>query len=111
LVGTAKLVARLYYSGDHARAEPLLAWLETAVAAAGVTPERDPSVAAYLYAARAERAMWSADAEQQIVLLEKAVAAFEAAGDRRNACCHRPRIGNALSRRGMPADAAAHLRP
>lgn len=76
---------------DRARADR---WLDRARARAGVAPA--PIADAWLHALSASRALHDGDLATFLVDTERAIDAYERAGDARNACNQRVRLANAL---------------
>ncbi len=107
LIGMGRLVSRLFYGGDFKVADGMLAWMELK---GRDIMSHEPAVAGWVTYSRANRAMWLAETEEEVRLLEEAMKSFEAAGDLRNACVHRQNLGNGLSLFGAYDEAEKHLR-
>jgi serine/threonine protein kinase/tetratricopeptide (TPR) repeat protein len=100
VVCTARVAQRLIFLGHPTIAEPMVHWLEQLPDAA-----TEPGIGAWVHATRAVRAMWLGEIEEEVRALHAAVAAFEAAGDLRNACTYRQNAAHCLSAIGALEEA------
>ena len=107
LIGMGRLVSRLFYGGNFKLADGMLAWMELK---GSDIKSQEPAVAGWFAHARANRALWLNETEEEIRLLAQAMKSFEAAGDLRNACVHRQNLGNGLSAFGADEEGEKHLR-
>ena len=107
LIGTARVTSALYLAGDPSAADEML---EVLVRNSQGFREREPSVAGWIHFARAARAMWTGEVEQDCVDTLAAVERFTAAGDLRNACMNRVNAGCGLSCMGVYGEAERELR-
>lgn len=107
VMGGAHVASHLFYSGEREVAEPLLIEIE-------VTGKeiilREPTAAAWVYFARANRAAARFEIEDEIECTRLCMEQFERVGDVRNVCRHRLNLGVALSQVGEWQDAEWHLR-
>jgi tetratricopeptide (TPR) repeat protein len=107
-IALAKVAQVLFACGHRARAEILLAALESEIAALAAA---DPVVAANLHFARAFRAdTLLADPAAVLVETERCASCFEAVGDARQACFHRTNVGYAKFELGLFREAERDLR-
>jgi tetratricopeptide (TPR) repeat protein/tRNA A-37 threonylcarbamoyl transferase component Bud32 len=88
-IAATRLAEQLIIHARLDRADVLLARLATSLDAPS------PAVAGRIHAARALRARYGGDAGGNLAEIERAAACFDAAGDRRNACVRRERLGYA----------------
>jgi tetratricopeptide (TPR) repeat protein len=92
---------QLIFAGRLARADELLAAIAGMVEQQGGTALLDPLTLAQVEHVRGVRAAHGGDVGRFLVHLEAAVAAFERAGDRRNAGLERPTVGWCFAEIGM----------
>jgi len=91
-LAATRLAEQLIIHGRLERADTLITRL--AVLLESPHPV-SPAVAGRIHAARALRARYAGDAAGNLAGVERAAACFDAAGDRRNACVRRERLGYA----------------
>jgi tetratricopeptide (TPR) repeat protein len=99
----------LVFGGRYEAADELLQ-LVADLAGEGDGAEAAPQVAALLHQARAARASTRGDLGACLVSMEAALAAFERAGDERNACTARANLGFVYTELGDTARAEVELR-
>ncbi len=107
VVAMTRVAEQLIIVGETVLADALLARLTS------VEPqlaERDPAALGRVLTVRALRARFAGRAEENLRIVEAAVAAFERAGDRRNLCMRRERLGYARLEIGDNELAAATLK-
>ena len=107
VLGACRVAGSLFYGGLVERGNALLARVE---AGGAKVIADDPIASAWVHYARSMRATVRSDPEDEHVALERAVVAFDAVGDRRNACLHRVNMGAGLQNLGMLELAEEHLR-
>ncbi len=106
-VAGARAASQLFFTGEPTLAEELVARVE---AMRPRFEERDPAVAAWIDHARSVRALYFGDLGAYVRLKGAAVTGFEQAGDRRNACVQRAKLGYGLLQVGAFAEAEQVLR-
>jgi tetratricopeptide (TPR) repeat protein len=89
VLAATRLAEQLIIHGRTERADALLARLGT------VADDAQPGVAGRIHAVRALRARFAGDVAGNLAAVEAAAACFDRAGDRRNACVRRERLGYA----------------
>ncbi len=88
-LAATRLAEQLIIHGRTARADQLLARL------GAIADDAHPGVAGRIHAVRALRARFAGDVARNLREVEAAAACFDRAGDRRNACVRRERLGYA----------------
>jgi tetratricopeptide (TPR) repeat protein len=104
-VTCARLAEQLIIGGHAARADQVLARLPPA----GAARRPGPASTGRVHAVRALRARYGGDVAGNLAEVEAAVDRFADAGDRRNLCVHRERLGYARLEIGDAAGAEALL--
>ncbi len=107
LIGTARVTSALYLAGDPVAGDGML---ELLIARSGELAQSEPTVAGWTAFARAARAMWTGEVEEDIVATLAAVERFSAAGDVRNATMNRVNAGCGLLALGLFKDGEKELR-
>ncbi|MCE9577624.1 MAG: protein kinase [Deltaproteobacteria bacterium] len=96
-LAATRLAEQLIIHGRTERADQLLARL------GAVADDAHPGVAGRVHAVRALRARFAGDVARNLAEVERAAACFDRAGDRRNACVRRERLGYAHLELGQHA--------
>jgi len=107
VLALARTSAQLVLAGKAELAEALLRRLDECER---TSPPGDPARVAWIAHARSVRALFQGDLGSYVQLKEAAVRGFERAGDRRDACAQRAKLGYALRELGACEEAERALR-